>query len=221
MSGSNWNTASSTLSNFVGLGVSLSAAQPTNYITQVGQLWGSVSSISGSVSSGQGTTSISVSGVNSYEAVITCNWTIQSTGTASSSVSISGSPSNAFAARAPVFEINAPPWSTDPVANMQFIVATYYNSSGAVIDPRWKIWVYANFTGGSGSGSGVSPYYAEQGRTPDGSRQLRGYSNYGGAGYQGSYTVIMMSNQGISGPVWSNAPTSRSYIEQSATWNWN
>ena len=89
MAGSNWNTASSTLSNFVGSGVGLSATQPTNYYTAVGQLWGSVSGISGSVSSGQGTTSISVSGVNSYRAVITCNWTIQSTGTASSSVSIS------------------------------------------------------------------------------------------------------------------------------------
>ena len=102
---------------------------------------------------------------------------------------------------------------------MQFIVATYYGSSGAVIDSRWKVWVYADFTGGSGSGSGVSPYYAEQNRSPDGSRQLRSYQNYGGSG-SGSYTVIMMSNQSISGAVWANDSTSRSYIEQSVTWNW-
>ena len=219
MAGSNWNTASSTLSNFVGSGVGLSATQPTNYYTAVGQLWGSVSGISGSVSSGQGTTSISVSGVNSYRAVITCNWTIQSTGTASSSVSISGVPSNVIFTRVPIFEINAPPWSINPVQNMQFIVATYYGSSGAVIDSRWKVWVYADFTGGSGSGSGVSPYYAEQNRSPDGSKQLRSYQNYGGSG-SGSYTVIMMSNQSISGAVWANDSTSRSYIEQSVTWNW-
>lgn len=222
-SGSAWPSTTQTRSNFVGLSVGGSVSQDSAYYTSVGTLIGSMGSLGGSVTSGQPATSVTASGTNSYVASIGANYTIQGIGTANSSVSITGSIGGTFGARAPIMEINGPPFSSNPSTNIQcYFKVGWNNTQSLAIDSRVRWWGFTEFTGGSYS----SPYYFVQQYqlaliSPTSGQNNTFYQYNPGTG-SGSYTINIQTNVGISGNTWASNPSSRpGGASVSTSWNWN
>ena len=221
-SGSAWPSSTQTKSNFVGSGVSAGVSQASSYYTSVGTLIGSMGSLGGSVTSGQGATSITANGLNSYVAGISANYTIQGIGTANSSVSITGGVGGNITARAPIMEINGPPWNVNPSNYIQcYLKVGWNNTQSTAIDSRVRWWGFTDFTGGIYS----SPHYFVQQNqlaliNPTSGQNNVFYQYFPGAG-SGSYTINIQTNVGISGSVWAgNQSTRPAGASVSASWNW-
>jgi len=220
-SGGAWPSTTLTRSNFVGLSVGASVSQDSIHYQPVGTLISSTGSLVGSVTSGQPSTSVTAGGTNSYVASITANYTIQGIGTANSSVSITGGIGGTFGARAPIMEINGPPFTENPTTNIQCYLKVGWNSTqSTAIDYRVRWWAWTDFTGGTYSRYDFAQQSPLSVISPTPGQGNSFYQYYAGSG-SGSYTINIQTNIGISGNTWASDPSSRpGGASVSTSWNW-
>jgi hypothetical protein len=202
-----WNNGSGTITGFVGSTGSVGASGST--VTVIGVTIATLGTgFTTSNISGQSFTSSSQGGIGSSRMSATFNYTVQSTGSVNSSVSVTSNNFPATNTANVIYEIPGPPWNVNPTSGVQCFTTNYYQAGTPTTDGRIQTRSIASWTGtSSGSvtfaGGGIS-----------GSRQPQSYQNNSMRPGSGSYTITTESNFGQS--------NSGTYVTQnSVSWNWN
>jgi len=203
-----WNNGSGTITGFVGStgSVGTSGSSVTLIGTTIAALG---TAFSTSNVSGQPFTSSSQGGIGSSSMSATFNYTVQSTGSVNSSVSVSSNNFISTNTANVVYEIPGPPWNINPTPGVQCFTTNYYQAGTPTTDSRLQVRSIASWTGSS-NGSATIPHPT----SISGSRQPISYSNNSMRPGSGSYTITTESNFGQS--------NSSTYVTQtSVNWNWN
>ena len=202
-----WNNGSGIITDFVGSTGSVGTSGSS--VTLIGSTIASLgTAFSTSNVSGQPFTSSSQGGIGSSRMSATFNYTVQSTGSVNSSVSVSSNNFPSTNTANVVYEIPGPPWNVNPTGGVQCFTTNYYQAGTPTTDGRIQTRSIASWTGSSNgsvtfAGGGISL-----------SRQPIGYQNYSMRPGSGSYTITTESNFGQS--------NSSTYVTQtSVSWNWN
>ena len=204
-----WGNGGGTITGFIGSTGSAYAYSATNYYTQIGFVITALGTgFTTSNISGQAFTSASQGGIGSYRMSATFNYTVQSTGTVNSSVSVTSNNFPATNTANVVYEIPGPPWNVNPTSGVQCFTTNYYQAGTPTFDGRIQRRSIASWTGTS-SGSVT---FAQGGISTI--RQPQSYQNYSMRPGSGSYTITTESNFGQS--------NSNTFVAQnSVSWNWN
>ena len=212
-----WGNGSGTITGFIGSTGSASAYSATNYYTQIGYVITALGTgFTTSNISGQAFTSASQGGIGSYRMSATFNYTVQSTGTVNSSVSVSSNNYPSTYGIQTAWEIPGPPWNTNPVQGVQAYSRVYTSpatgNTNNYNDPRWKYNVIASWTGTS---TGSATQVATR-NIPNGNQGAVLYTNSSMRPGSGSFTINMYTNQGNA-----NSNPALNVLIASTSWNWN
>ena len=203
-----WNNGSGTITGFVGSTGSVGTSGSS--VTLIGTTIAALGTgFSTSNVSGQSFTSSSQGGIGSSRMSATFNYTVQSTGTVNSSVSVTSNNFISTNTANVVYEIPGPPWNVNPTSGVQCFTANYYQAGTPTTDSRIQVRSIASWTGTS-SGSATIPHPTSILNY----RQPISYGNNSMRPGSGSYTITTESNFGQS--------NSSTYVTQnSVSWNWN
>jgi len=215
-------------SEFLGTTITATRNNPSSGWTPVGQLYTNVTISPTGIqhTSGQAPSSTSLTGVGDYKVTASAVYTINSTGTTSSSLSVSIQTQDSGSW--PVdYQIPSPPWSSNPTTGIQTNVnVQWVSSSGYPKDPRqaYRIeYEWTNTQAGQPS-SGNGTFGGATGQTPqsNGSSAIF-YSTTSGLTGQGSYTIKVFGNSGIPGATYASSGGNAWNFSNPAvtkTWNW-